>query len=182
MRPFSSGDRGRRVEPVIVSRRRITCIRSTSTRDDLRNAICTSRPSTASSSRLRDDVVAADHVEHELDAAAAGRVPKRLHPVGGAVVHRHLGARAPGTRRTSRRCRPSRRRARRSPGRAESPSCRSRSTRRGRACVSRHAAAPRSKTLVHTVKNVSGIAAASTSETASGGRRHCTCGATQYSA
>ena len=41
---------------------------------------------------------------------------------------------------------------------------------------------PRSKTLAHTVKNVSGIAAAATSSRPFGTGRHCGAGATQYSA
>ena len=41
---------------------------------------------------------------------------------------------------------------------------------------------PRSKTLVHTVKNVSGTAAAWVSSRPRGTGRHCTPGATQYSA
>ncbi len=41
---------------------------------------------------------------------------------------------------------------------------------------------PRSKTFIHTVKNVSGIPAAATRSTPPGSGRHCTSGATQYSA
>jgi hypothetical protein len=41
---------------------------------------------------------------------------------------------------------------------------------------------PRSKTFVHTVKNVSGMAAASSSDSVPGTGRHCGAGTAQYSA
>jgi hypothetical protein len=44
------------------------------------------------------------------------------------------------------------------------------------------ASLPRSNTLVHTVKNVSGIAAAVAQSSPSGTGRHWAAGATQYSA
>ena len=51
--PFAATLCGRSVEPVMVRRRRITGMRSISTVDAFRNAICTSRPSSASRSRFR---------------------------------------------------------------------------------------------------------------------------------
>jgi hypothetical protein len=53
MAPFSTGDRGRSVEPVIQARFRIITEKSSSAFAVFKNAICNSRPSTASRSRLR---------------------------------------------------------------------------------------------------------------------------------
>ena len=52
----------------------------------------TSRPSGASSGDVARDVVAADHVEDEVGALAAGRLLHRLDEVLVAVVDRPVGA------------------------------------------------------------------------------------------
>ena len=106
------------------------------------------------------DVVAADDVENQVDAAAAGQLLDDVDEILGAVVDRALGAelfagaaflvRAGGREHP----RAARRRQ------AGSPSCRCRSSRRGRAPISPACSRPRSNTFVQTVKNVSGIAAA----------------------
>ena len=56
------------------------------------SAICTRRPSTASSIEVARHVLAADHVENHVDAAAAGQIADRGHEIGLAIVDRALGA------------------------------------------------------------------------------------------
>ncbi len=53
IRALARSDCGRRVDPVIVRRRVISCTKFSSTFGPCRNAICTSRPSSAKAFRLR---------------------------------------------------------------------------------------------------------------------------------
>ena len=65
MAPFSAGVRGRSVEPVMVSRRRITCIRSSSTFDEAEERNLHQAALDREQRQVAGHVVAADHVEDQ---------------------------------------------------------------------------------------------------------------------
>ena len=117
----------------------------------------------ASAARLRGTYDATHDVEDQIDAAPAGVREHGRHEVGRTVIDGVLRA-----KRHARRALLVRPRRRQHPRPARGRQldrrwCRCRSCRRERAPSRPDCSAPRSNTLVHTVKNVSGIAAASTS-------------------
>ena len=101
--PFSATERGRRVEPVRVSRFSMMGRKLISTLVPLagrRSAPAARR--CASSSILRVDIVAADHVEDHVDALAAGRLLDRPRRSPRLVVDGLFGAKLLAGRRISR--------------------------------------------------------------------------------
>ena len=167
-RPFSSTERGRSVEPVmrqvaLQHRQEVHFgLRAAQERDQHQPAF------RREGLEVAGDVRAAHHVEHDVHPAAVGGLAHRGHEVLAADSSRRARRRAPRRRRTSR-SEPAVARTRAPKARASwiavvpiplVPPWTS--------SVSPSRSPPRSNTLAHTVKNVSGTAAAWTTSRPSG--------------
>ena len=80
MTPFCAGVRGRSVDPVIHSRLRIITEKSSLGLGALQERDLHQPAFDRQQVEVAADVVAADHVEDDVDAAAAGRLPSLRRP------------------------------------------------------------------------------------------------------
>ena len=102
---LNSAERGRSVEPVSVSRRCMILAMLISATAPRWTAIETWRPSSAQAFEVAGQIVAADHVEHDVDARAAGEPLHRLDEIVAVVVDRMGRAELLGACGIWRRCR-----------------------------------------------------------------------------
>ena len=102
---LNSTARGRSVDPVSVSRRRIT---SGMTISALAPALEGDRhmpPVVGQAGEVARQIIAADHVEHDIDPAPAGQPLHLLDEILAPVIDRRRRAEFQRARRISRRCR-----------------------------------------------------------------------------
>src|SRR5215472_14582827 len=92
MAALSATARARSVEPVWVRRLSISRMRSTVTRDEARNAICTMRPSDGGGFVVAADIIAADHIEDQVDAGPLRRLLAQSDKILGVIIDGEIGA------------------------------------------------------------------------------------------